>query len=59
MHEGSYRDKYVFTWKFIACATKSPKKRASERVRVVFSLRNGHGGIINGAFSIEIVPLVF
>jgi hypothetical protein len=59
MHEGQTADKYVFSWKFIACAYKLLKKRAEIRVPYVFPLGKAHGGIIREGFRRKIVSLVF
>jgi hypothetical protein len=59
MHEGQSADKYVLSWKFIACATKLLKKRAEIRVRVRFPHGKAHGGIIREGFPRKIVSLVF
>jgi hypothetical protein len=59
MHEGKTTGKYVFSWEFIACAYKLPKKRAEIHMRRNFPLGKAHGGIISEAFWRKIVSLVF
>jgi hypothetical protein len=59
MHEAQSADKYVLSWKFIACASKLLRKRAEIRVRARFPLGKAHGGIIREGFRRKIVSLVF
>jgi hypothetical protein len=59
MHEGFDPDKYVFTWEFIFCAYKLPKKTAWSRTQDAASLNNRQDGMVNAAFSHGFFSLVF
>jgi hypothetical protein len=59
MHEAQTADKYVFSWKFIACAYKLLKEPAEIRVPYDFPLGKAYGGIIREGFRRKNVSLDF